>query len=134
MRKKRNPLNEGSLREIFDLFIKPLVNKYGYRKMNEIVFMEWLFDVENRQITRWKVKKPFTIPGLLYVAGAVKVQGIGYRELKPDTILWVRSDRRNPDLIDVEFQGGQGGAEQVFGLTASEWKKIQHNLIVVDKQ
>ena len=134
MRTKRNPLNEGSLREIFDLFIKPIVNKYGYRKMNEMVFMEWLFDVENRQITRWKVAKPFTIPGLMYVAGAVKVQGIGYRELKPDTILWVRSDRRNPNLIDVEFNGGQGAAEQVFALTKDEWTLVQRNLIIVDKQ
>lgn len=133
MRTKRNPLNEGSLREIFDLFLKPITKKWGIRNKNKMVFLDWLFDVENREIRRWRVVKTFNIPGLLYIAGSIKIQGIGYREVKSGVEMWVRTDKRSPNSIDVEWQGGQGGADLVYNLSREQWYFVQKHLICIDK-
>lgn len=119
-----DPFSEGVISLIYKWFFGPLI----FYKPHDMAIKEWLeylFDVKNREITRYRVTKPFTVPGLYYSAPLVKVQGIGYRELKEDDILWVRRDARNPDTIDVEFMGGQGRADQVFALNSSQWGFVQ---------
>jgi hypothetical protein len=63
------------------------------------------------------------MPGLFYTAPLLKIQGLGYRNVEKDTVLMVRKDSRD-EFYDVEFFGGQGGAEQVFHLSNSEWYQI----------
>jgi hypothetical protein len=117
------PFSEGSITEIYKYFFGPLIH-YKPALMPIKDWMEILFDLKNREITRYLVERPFHMPGLYYSAPAMKVQGIGYRDVKPDSIIWVRKDARNPDQIDVEFLGGQGKKDQMFQLTEHEWDYV----------
>lgn len=126
MRTKRNPLNEGSLKEIAVFLLNPSVKR--------LLNPEWTWQTDYISIHQYEAKSPFLLPGLLYVAGAVKIQGIGYKQIAAGTKMWVRVDSRQPSLIDVECHGGQGEAEQVFALSESEWTSIQRHLFLVDKK
>jgi hypothetical protein len=114
------PMLQGSLADIDKWFFKPLmVYKPPQSSINE--WYEFLFDFANRDIVRYVAQKEFVLPGILYLAPLMKVQGLGYRKVSAGTELYVRKDARHPDIIDVEVHSGQGNKEQVFCLTASEW-------------
>lgn len=135
MRTKRQPWREGSIQEIYDTFFRPLVARYCTDSDNPKKFIEDLFDVDNRIIRSFTAISSFNMPGLLYVTGQQKVQGLGYRAVPIDTLMWVREDRRQPShsaTVDVEFMGGIGNKDQVFNLSASEWNTIQPHLMIID--
>lgn len=115
-----DPFAEGSIRDIYKLIFGKLI----YFKPDAVSIADWLeelFDVKHRDISRFTATQDFTLPGLLYVAPAVKVQGTGYRQIREDQELWVRTDARNPDSVDVEVFAGQGEADLVYSLTRAEW-------------
>jgi hypothetical protein len=120
------PASQGSLSDIYKLFfgrlhhLKPDVMSLGE-------WMEYLFDYKNRDIARFVATKEFTMPGLFYTAGSVKVQGLGYRQVPEGAALLVRSDDRT-NTVDVDWMGGQGEKEQVFCLSASEWGWVKLHL------
>jgi hypothetical protein len=127
------PFSEGSIAEIYRLFFGRLI----FLKPDAFTIKDWLehlFDFSNRDIIRYEAEKEFEIPGHFYAAPSVKVQGIGYRTVKPGTELHARTDARRPDSIDVEFQGGQGGAIQVFALSPSEWEWVKLHIREAEKE
>lgn len=126
-------MDEGHIREIYDTFFRKLVMRYCPEDKSVREFLEDLFNVDHRNITIWKSKRGFRMPGLHYLTGNVKVQGIGFRDVTPNSLLWVREDTKNPGYYDVEFMGGQGGGEQVYQLTASEWLSIQIHCDPIDQ-
>jgi hypothetical protein len=120
------PCTEGSLAEIYRWFF----GKLNFLKPEMFTLKDWeehLFDIKNRDITRFSVKKPFKLPGLYYMAGALKIQGLGYRQMKTGDILWVRTDERTKKA-DVEVLAGQGQKDQVFELNESEWGWVRLHL------
>lgn len=128
MRVSRKPWNEGSLAKIYDLFFRPLVARYCQDQDNPKKFIEDLFDVDYRIIRTFVANKSFKMPGLYYLTGQQKVQGLGYRQVGAEDLLWVREDRRQPEhlaTVDVEFMGGVGSKDQVFSLSPSEWNSIR---------
>lgn len=129
-----DPITQGSLANIYKWFIGPLVLNQKPERQDMREFMEMIFDFKNREIVRYVAKRDFVCPGLLYLAPAMKVQGIGYRDVKAGTELWVRKDARNPDSIDVEFMGGQGGKDLVYQLTLSEWRWVSLNLDEAERE
>ncbi len=113
------PFTEGSLADIYKWFF----GKLNFLKPESYTLKDWeehLFDLKNRDITRFSVTKPFKMPGLYYMAGALPIQGLGYRAMKAGDILWVRTDERTKKA-DVEVHVGQGQKEQVFELDESQW-------------
>lgn len=122
-----DPYSQGSLKIIYEHFFGPLI-RYKPQDYSIRDWMDVLFDLKNRDVVRYTAKKAFMMPGHFYAAPLMKVQGLGSRDVKPGTELYVRKDAHNPDVIDVEFQGGQGGANQVFALTAPEWGRVQRYL------
>jgi hypothetical protein len=121
----RHPLNEGSIADIFRHFFGPLV-RYKHEEQSLGQFMGELFGLNERTITRYKVKKPFKIPGLFATAPHRKIQGIGERNVKRGDILWVRTDITKPNSIDVQWL--KPGQDLVFELNEREFNWIRLNL------
>ena len=131
MRKRRRrykPVNEGSLKDISKQFFSPIYQRFRAENQSAKSFFDELFDVENREISRWKVKEGFKIPGLLYLGGFVKIQGAGRRYVKRGLVIFVRMDKSNPTSVDVEFFAGKGKRDQCFCLDLSQWELIKLNL------
>jgi hypothetical protein len=126
-RKTKQIFEEGSIKEIYRLFILPL-NQYKPPEYNLQHWHNELFGNDVRTLTPYRVKAPFKMPGLLYERPFIKVQGIGYRDVKEDQELMVRFDLERNNEIDVEYFGGQGQREQVFCLSNEEWSYIRQFL------
>jgi hypothetical protein len=127
-KKRPDPYTQGVMAKIYEWFVGPLVIKHKPHQQSINEFLEQTFDFKNREIIRYVATRDFVLPGLYYSAPLMKVQGIGYRDIKQGTELWVRKDARVPDTVDVEFMGGQGGKDQVFALSRSEWDWAALNL------
>lgn len=121
------PITQGSLADIYKHFFgKLLIYKPPQMELND--WMETLFHFRERDIIRYEAVTPFKMPGLFCQAPHVKVQGIGYRQVEVGTPIFVRLDLATPNSIDVEFMGGQGGADQVFNLSGDEWRRVARHL------
>lgn len=117
------PMDQGSMKEIFRLFFAPLM-AYKPNAMESREWMEYLFHLRDRDITRYEVKRNFIMPGLLLAAPLTAIQGIGYRRIKAGTEMYVREDISMPDVVHVEVQAGHGSPIQVFQLTRSEFEWV----------
>lgn len=126
-----DPFSEGSVAYMWKHFFGPML-QYKPHDMDMKAFLEdVVFDIKHREIIRYKARESFVMPGLLYVAPMVRIQGLGYRDVAAGTELFVRFDARNPESVDIEFQGGQGGADQWLNLSRSEWYRVAPLLDVV---
>lgn len=132
-RRRTDPFNEGSLLIIYERFFKPLIDSFCGVERTAREFMEDLFDIDHRTLSRWQVKKAFNMPGLLVVTGNVKQQGLGWRRLSKGTIMVVREDSRSPDEIQLDFIGGKDNAEWVYSLSLSEWNWVKLHLTSMEE-
>jgi len=130
---KKHSFHQGSIKQIYELFFQPLVKRYRVPGKSLKEFLEDLFNVDYRNIDRYKVKNTFEIPGLLYTAGWAKTQGLGYRTVKKGSLIFVRTDSREPNAIDVEFYGGVGEKEHVYCLNQYQFNSILQNISKIDK-
>lgn len=128
-----DPFSEGSLAQIYKLYFGRLI----FFKPTDTPIADWLeelFDVKHREITRYRANHEFTLPGLQYIAPTVKIQGVGYRRIRQDQELWVRTDSRAPDAVDVEVFAGQGEADTVYALTRAEWDWVSRFCTNVEEE
>lgn len=124
-RKKRpEPHTQGELATLYKYFFGRFFHLKPDNQELRDFLDEVVFNLKTRDIVRYEARRDFTMPGLYYAASLVKIQGIGYRQVKAGTELFVRKDATTPEAIDVEFMGGQGGKDQVFCLTGSQWNSI----------
>lgn len=130
---RKAPWREGSITEIYRIFFRPIIKNHCPDSLTPHEFLEEMFDVDHRDIVRYRAKRNFKMPGLFYVSGNQKVQGIGFRQVKQHAILWLRTDSKNPDFVDIEFMGGVGEMDQVFSLTSSEFNSIAPFIKKIDK-
>lgn len=127
-RKRNDPFDEGYLRVIYERFFKRIVDVHCPADKTQLEFLEDLFDIDHRHLENWTAKRPFIMPGLLCVSGNIKFQGMGYRKVVKGASIISRRDDLLPAEIQVDFFGGQGGAEQVYSLTKEEWEFVKYNL------
>ena len=120
MNKKPHPLEEGCLKQIYEIFVKPFLI-YKPELMNQKEWQEQCWNTRDVDIIRYKALHAFKLPGLYLEAPLRKVQGLGYRKVLSGNILEMRKDI-NQTTCDVEFHGGD--KEQVFELTDDEWNRI----------
>lgn len=130
-KQKPHPLTEGCLATIYKRFLAPLV-RYKHPDMDLHSFWEHLFHAEERQIQRFRVDRPFKMPGLFYTAPTIKVQGIGERNVKEGDVLFVRTDSLTPNQIDVEWL--KPGQDYVYELTSSEWGLIKLKCTLMERK
>lgn len=121
---RKNPYDEGYLKQIAELFIKPLL-MYKPKQLSLKEYLKQLFHVDTRTIHKYRVKRKFKMPGLYLERPGVKIQGIGHRDMKSKMMLWVRRDSTELDKIHIEFNGGVGNKDQVFELDYREWISIE---------
>lgn len=119
--KSIRPIDEGSMRKIYDLFIVPLLSNNLFQDGNR--FLESIFRVDQRTINHWVATEDFFMPGLYRAAPMVKIQGTGYNKIKAGSGLLSRKDEDDP-TIDVEFMAGPGQQDQVFCLETLEWEWV----------
>lgn len=123
MSDRPNPLDEGSIKEIWRYFFGPLV----YYKPDNVLLRDWyahLFHLDTRYIDQYVATAEFKMPGLFWQAPHVKTQGLGYRTIKEGTGLMVRHDTID-DVYDIEFFGGKSERTQVFTLDKHEFNSIR---------
>jgi hypothetical protein len=120
-------MNEGSLKKIKDLFIKPL-SKWRPEDMSMKEWLETLFHVRSREINKYKARKPFSMLGLYLAAAAKPIQGVGFRRVKEGMEMFVRTDDMTPNAIYIEINNGHGGKDTVFLLTQEEWNVTKNFL------
>lgn len=130
-RRRKRPFNQGYIKQIYELFFKPIVTSYKPSDQSLYDFLEELFDVKHRYITRYRVKSDFKIKGLFYVAGWAKTQGLGNRDVPAGSIIWVREDMREPEHVDIEVVR-QGREDEVYYLTKLEWEEHKLNCLNLD--
>lgn len=119
-------IDQGYLKDLYVLLVKPLLKL----KPIHATYKEWLnnvFHAQTRVIEEYKVSKSFTMPGCLFVAGDVVIQGTGNRLIPEGAKLWVRHDTTQEDRYDVEV-AHHGRQSQIFKITDMEWIKIKYNL------
>lgn len=127
-RKRLDPFEEGHLRTIYNGFFHKILCRYCPDEIPHKKFLEDLFDIDNRILKNWRVKRQFSMPGLLCASANVKIQGIGYRSVSQGISVISREDLRNPDEIQVDFNIGQGKKEHVYSLNESEWGWVKLHL------
>lgn len=127
-RRRVQPLDEGHLKKILDLFFMPLC-KYRAEDDTMKSFFEKLFDVDRRTITRYTSLNDFDLPGLYKMLPSKPIQGFGYRGIRSGMHLFVRMDAADPERIEIEVHNGQGKKEQVFQLSPAEWRRIKRHLV-----
>jgi hypothetical protein len=142
MNKKKprpDPMSEGNLERIFKWFFRPLMlyKPADFEMNGELVknvsnqeWLEYLFHLNERDITRYRAREDFKMPGLFMERPHRKIQGIGHRWVLKSQEMWVRKDARE-QVYHVEFNGGRGDAEQVFELDEFEWNSVAAKLEVV---
>lgn len=133
-RKRSDPFDEGYLRVIYERFFKRIVDVHCPHDKTHREFLEDLFDIDNRHIENWEVKRSFVMPGLLCVSGNIKIQGIGYRKVSKGASMISRRDDLFPNEIQVDFFGGQGGAEHVYSLNREEWEFVKFHLDSLEEE
>lgn len=119
-RRSKDPLATGKLKEFARLFIWPFVNKYKGDNVSLEAFLECLFSVDERKIERFKVLESFIMPGnLLDYESIIKVR----RKTFEGQQLWVRTDIKMPDRIDIELVY-KNGQSTTFKLKQAQFSSI----------
>lgn len=121
-KRQTKALKQGAAKFIYKYFIGPLL--YCKPKgMNLYHFLDLIFCVEDRVITRYRAKKTFKMPGLLWQQPNRLIPK-GDRTIQKGDEVWVRTDKTMPDRIDVEVFAGQGKKNNVFALNRDALEKI----------
>jgi hypothetical protein len=116
-------------RRIAALFFEALAVHQPPR-MTDREWLEFLFCLKDRDITRYQAVRKFILPGLLLAAPLVPVQGIGRRLIPAGATLWVRRDLTVPKEIQVEWSD----TNQVFKLDQDQWGHIERHLAVCETE
>ena len=112
------------LKQLFKLFIKPVLNDFALSEDNKhgSVYtkkLEQFFGLDYRTIILCKAKRDFKLRGPKWATPATPyklVVGLtGDYQVNAGEPLWVRMDDRTPDFIDVETERG------VFRIDRSDW-------------
>ena len=114
--------------QIYHDFIWPL-RRYKSKEQTYYNWLREIFCVETRSIVKYRARESFALPGKLFVAGSIPIEGLGYRKVRKGATLYVRHDTTMPDRFDVETDCAPRRKTQVFFLTDYEWTKVKRKLM-----
>lgn len=122
MKKKKS--KEPAAKTILRRFLAPLSR---FKHMEQDMGQHWdaIFAVDRHDVETFRARSAFRMPGLYYVAGSIKVQGIGPRDVNKGELFYVRIDSET-GAADVEHS--ISNQENVFSLTSSEWGAVRLKL------
>lgn len=127
-RKKRKPIEQGSLKKIVDYIIGPLV-KLRPEEYNIKEWLNYIFNFETRKVDLYRSIKPFRLSGLELDHNCKLTRSVITRDIKPNTLFWVRIDETMPARIDVEFLYGRGKKAFLLQITDFQWLRIKGNFM-----
>lgn len=119
-----------TIAKIFKLFIQPLIKEFVIpQNATENVLhrkLELYFDKDNRDIWLVRAKSPFIITGPRWYTPdtpeRLHVHGDGNRHVVKGDYLYVRSDGKRPDVVDIEFK------DQVFATRTTDWSVLSEKV------
>ncbi len=87
-------------------------------------YLQLVFNIHRRGISRYRTLEDVVIPGLYCVNGCIPTQGLGdqWRKIGPRKHILVRHDDDQPNLYHVETHS------HVFALTKQDWTKFRTQL------
>ena len=123
--KKRRwrPAKQGAVPKLVEYIFTPLI-KLRPDGMDIKTWLEYLFHIDERTIDKYISNEYFKMPGMCRLPGGSVVQGIGYRDIKPGDVMFVRIDTTMPDRIDIEAGLGPGRGTYNYQLDELEWLRI----------
>ncbi len=126
-----DPFGEGSIKDIWAIwFAHWLVCKPD--RMDLTDWLQLIWGTKDRDVTRYIARREFKMPGLYHTAANVKIQGIGPRTVVEGAEIWVRTDAREMDKVEVQWV--EGNWERQFTLTKTEWFRIAENLELTERK
>lgn len=129
-KKKRKPIEEGCLKNIADYVIGPLMRMRPEQHSRK----EWLghiFNIETRTVDMYRSIKAFRLSGLELDQNCTTSNTLITRDIKPNTLFWIRIDETMPSRIDVEFLYGRGKKAFLIQITDFQWLRIKGNFMHV---
>lgn len=112
--------------EIRRLILEPLMSLCP-PEVEMYTWLEELFQVKYRNITRYRVRDEYRLEGLLMVTPYNAVQGVGDKHLRPGEILFTRTDDRERDVVHVERCHPEG----VYLLNEYQWNRLKRHVTEV---
>lgn len=101
----QNPFKIGNLKEFYQILLKPLLDVRP-DNMHPLDYLDMLWGVKDREITRYDVKAIGTFKGQRKVFWDQYVKAefkINYKNK-----IWIRWDKQDPSQIEVEVTNGKG--------------------------
>jgi hypothetical protein len=123
---RADPYAEGSINRIWEKFFAPLLLFRPDSILLQDFFQKTLFHLPDRTIEKFRARHDFKLPGLLYKAAYVKIQGIGNRQLRKSDVVIVSKDVTEK-FYKVELVR-KGLPEEVYHLSESQWNAIAAKL------
>ena len=123
-KKAKKAHRQGSSKDIAKWFLKPLLH-YRPDYMSIRDWLDYLFGTEHRHITTYIADRPFEIKGVALTKYGVRASNFGYRKVSKGSELFVRTDARTPNRIDVEVLIGIGKRSRVFELSQLQWERMK---------
>ena len=120
---------ETNLSKIAEILLAPIL-AHKPPSFSLKAWFEIMMHTEDRPIVKYIVKEPFKMPGLYMRTAHIKLQGLGYRRMTPEVVLWVRTDIKTPDVVEVEACIGVGEKTHWYTLDKTEWMSIRPRLIM----
>ncbi len=118
------------MQTIYNRVIEPYMNE----RPEHINVKDWIdyyiFRTHERYIKSFKVLETFKIPGLYWYKQEKYIPGYGPRQVVKGSIVYVRYDRKEPKVVDVEAKVAQGTVMHVYRMTLIEWQQIKNNYLM----
>jgi hypothetical protein len=126
--KKRNIYAEGSLADLYRMFLKPL-RAHKPENLSGPYWDDVILATEGREIRQFDVLETFTIPGNLLNAPRIIGSGLPeYRSAVAGSRIFIRSD---DDFLDIENPVDADLYERVFRTDLSSLRAILDKVRVV---
>jgi hypothetical protein len=122
--RKRKPLREGFLKEIFEILVEPIL----ILKPKSWHIQDWLdsiFSVKERPISRYVSTESFELIRLkkhdkeLEFKDKVKTYTV-----RKHASIWIRMDKDQPNRVDIEIWNGNGSTTEFFQISKRQYKEI----------
>lgn len=121
-RNKITRSDKDTLGKLWRLFIKPFLN-HRPAGMGEAAWLEKVFGTNYRNFVKYRVRRPFKMPGLNMTIPKRREPDTGYRHVHTKQVIFMLEDIRAEGKRVVSFLPG-GTPEQVYELTEEEWGSI----------
>lgn len=129
----RQPVDQGSLRELSRLVVEPFVRNCKPPTMGLAAWLEAVWSTAERKIEVFQATKEFSHPGLKKVLGGLHFKGLASTHPVPKgsmVIVRTDSDWREKDFVEIEVYKGSGKAEQVYRMTDLEFNRyVKPNIV-----